>query len=131
MDFHPAPDGIPSAPGGGDPPSLAYCASEDAWILRGFDVTAKMTGDPKSGLDIYEFTSHHAGKGNGERAIRWLKAQVAALGVNDPGHPDTSPAAFGFWSHLTEKGLIDHMVDEEGRTLYEGGRWISSTASIL
>lgn len=78
----------------------------------GFGVDAVITGEPDVGCSIYEFTSSDDGKGNGTKAIRWLKAHFGYISVIDPGTPEKNPESYGFWKQLYDQGLIDRMEYE-------------------
>ena len=93
-------------------PTLAFDPREGVWVFQGFDVHAELLGDPKRNLGVSMFTSMVSGKGNAERALRWLKQHCPKVGAYDPGEPGTD--SYDFWKRMVEKGLIDWMEDEDG-----------------
>lgn len=93
-------------------PTLQFNEREGVWEFYGFEVHVELLGDPKRNLGVSSFTSMQNGKGNGERALRWLKQHCPKIGAYDPGAPGTD--SYGFWKRMVEKGLIDWMEDEDG-----------------
>ena len=93
-------------------PSLMFNTNEDCWIFTGFGVYGELLGDPENSLGIASFSSETPGKGNGERALRWLKDHCPLVGAYDPG--ETGSDSYAFWSRMHEKGLLDWAVDDSG-----------------
>lgn len=91
-------------------PTLTYDDRERAWLLKGFDVNAVLSGDPSVSLGFHEISSMEPGKGNAERLLRWLRERCPSIGAHDPGEPGTGSRAF--WDKMAEKGLLDWTEDD-------------------
>ena len=77
----------------------------------------------EDGIVIHTFSSRAGGKGNGRRALAWMKQTFGSIVVNDPGVPSENPDSFTFWKKMADEGLISRMEDEYGDVIYDNGQW--------
>lgn len=102
-------------------PTFVFDDKDDCWVFDGFGVHSELLGSPQNGLGVMTFSSLVNGRGNAEKALRWLKGQCPALHVYDPGQPEDE--SFAFWKHMCDKGLVDTMEDEDNNVIYREGDW--------
>lgn len=101
-------------------------ASDEGGELYVYDdghVSAVISSDLKATCEILEISSHQPGKGNGRKAVEWMKNEFGKISVNDPGNEVDSPKAFGLWKRLADHGIVNQMIDENGIFIFADGKW--------
>lgn len=95
------------------PPGVQPDPHQPDFLVYG-DATgyAEFTRGP-AGIQIYGFASHVSGQGHGRRILGLLRGHYGHLTAVDPGTPEGSPEALGFWRHMQACGLVDALVTED------------------
>lgn len=88
-------------------------------------------------LQIFTWSSHTPGQGNTVRALRWLRERYTVISAHGVGMIDeidgelVGDISTQYWQHMRSKGLVDHLLDDEGTEIDADNRPLQALAPSL